>query len=111
MRMNLSARLLNTTQAKQVIATAIACCVLVCLPSCGIFPLRCAEVGAPIPTAYKGGAGTDSFAQLGPAEFFNDPLLTGLLEQALDPVRGNRELLGLNEEIQVAGAEILARQG
>jgi NodT family efflux transporter outer membrane factor (OMF) lipoprotein len=45
---------------------------------------------------------------MGIAEFFNDPMLTNLIDQALG---SNRELLILNEEIQIAQNEILARQG
>ena len=41
-------------------------------------------------------------------EFFNDPMLTRLIQQALV---GNRELKILDEEVQIARNEILSRQG
>ena len=50
----------------------------------------------------------ENSAQLGIEEFFNDPLLTRLIDQAL---AGNRELKILDEEVQIASNEILARQG
>ena len=51
---------------------------------------------------------SENSAQLGIEEFYNDPLLTGLIQQAL---ADNRELKILNEEVQIARNEILSRQG
>jgi NodT family efflux transporter outer membrane factor (OMF) lipoprotein len=50
----------------------------------------------------------ESSAQIGIREFFNDPLLLCLIDQAL---AGNRELKILDEEVQIARNDILARQG
>src|SRR5262245_58290731 len=50
----------------------------------------------------------ESSAQLGIAEFFNDPLLMNLIGEGL---AGNRELMILNEEVEVARNEILGRSG
>jgi outer membrane protein, multidrug efflux system len=50
----------------------------------------------------------ENSSQLGIEEFYNDPLLTGLIHQAL---AGNRELKILDQEVRIAGNEILARQG
>jgi outer membrane protein TolC len=47
-------------------------------------------------------------AQVGVQEFFNDPLLTSLIYQALG---NNLELKILNEDIQIAGNVILGRTG
>lgn len=47
-------------------------------------------------------------AQYGVIEFFNDPMLTELVNQGLG---NNRELLTLNEEVEIARNEILARRG
>ena len=47
---------------------------------------------------------------LGIDEFYTDPLLLCLIHQALSPA-GNRELKILNEEVQIARNEILARSG
>ncbi len=108
MRMNLSVRSLSTRRVEQVFAAAFVCCLLLALPSCAIFPLRQAVIGPPLPTTFNGVASQGSFAQLGIAEFFNDPILTDLISQGL---ASNRELLIMNEEIQIASNEILARQG
>lgn len=50
----------------------------------------------------------ESSAQLGINEFYNDPILTGLIDQALV---SNQELRILNEEVEIASNEILARRG
>jgi NodT family efflux transporter outer membrane factor (OMF) lipoprotein len=51
---------------------------------------------------------SDSSAQLTIEEFFGDPLLIHLIDEAL---ANNRELKILNEEVEIAGNEVLARQG
>src|SRR4051794_2721889 len=107
MPMNRSLGLLNTKRLKRVLARAVACSLLLILPSCGIPYLRKADPGPGLPETFNGVASPDNSAQVGIKEFFNDPLLTCLMGQALD---NNRELRILNEEIQVAGAEVLARQ-
>jgi NodT family efflux transporter outer membrane factor (OMF) lipoprotein len=105
-----------------VLARAITSCLLLVLPSCGIPNLRQAEPGPNLPAAFTGAAGSGpdqppgcngaagpaNSSRLGIAEFFNDPVLTHLIDQAL---AGNRELRILNEEVQIARNEILARQG
>jgi NodT family efflux transporter outer membrane factor (OMF) lipoprotein len=53
-------------------------------------------------------ASPENSAQLGIEEFFNDSTLALLIDQAL---AGNRELRILNEEVQIARNDILARQG
>jgi outer membrane protein TolC len=47
-------------------------------------------------------------SQVGIEEFFNDPTLIGLIDQALV---GNLELRILNEDAQIASNEVLARRG
>ncbi len=47
-------------------------------------------------------------AQLNWMQFFNDPMLVCLIEQALT---GNQELRILNEEIQIANNEVMSRRG
>lgn len=95
-------------QPRQILLRAIVCGFLMILPSCAISPLRHAEMAPPIPGSFNGSTSPESSAQLGIAEFYNDPLLVGVIEEAL---ANNRELKILNEEIQVAKNEILARQG
>jgi outer membrane protein, multidrug efflux system len=105
---NLSVGLLNTKRVKHLLARAVACGMLLVLPSCGIPCLRVAEPGPPLPATFKGATSPDNSSQLWIDEFFHDPVLTHLIEQAL---AGNRELKILNEDIEIAAAQILARQG
>jgi len=100
----------NAKPMKHVIAKVIACGVmLVVLPSCGIPHLRKAEPpGSDLPASFNGATGPENSAQLGIEEFYNDPRLSDLIRQALV---ANRELKVLNEDVQIAGNEILARSG
>jgi multidrug efflux system outer membrane protein len=82
--------------------------MLLVLPSCAISPLRHAQPGPALPGTFQGATSPENSAQLGIAEFFNDAVLTDLIEQGL---LGNRELRILNEEVQIARNEVLARQG
>src|SRR5581483_2779195 len=107
-RMNDSMRSSNPRYVKRVFTSAIVCIMLLVLPSCAIFRLRQAEPGPVLPASFKGATSSENSSQLGIEEFFNDPILTGLIDQALV---GNRELRILNEEVQIARNEILARQG
>jgi NodT family efflux transporter outer membrane factor (OMF) lipoprotein len=120
--MNSAVKFSNTQHKKHVIARAILCSMLLALPACGVPNLRHAEPGPPLPPAFDGATSSEpdqpagligvtsseSSSQLGIDEFFNDPTLTGLIDQAL---AGNRELKVLNEEVQIARNEVLARQG
>ncbi len=107
--MNLSVRFSNAKHMKHVIARAIACSImLLVLPSCGIPPLRHPEPGPGLPADFNGATSSENSSQLGIEEFYNDRMLTSLIEKAL---LGNRELKNLNEEVQIAGNEVLARSG
>ena len=107
--MNQLARFSNAKQMKHVIARAIACSImLLVLPSCGIPPLRHPEPGPGLPPDFNGATSEDNSSQLGIEEFYNDRMLTSLIEKALVD---NRELKALNEEVQIAGNEVLARSG
>ncbi len=107
--MNLSVRFSNAKHMKHVIARAIACSImLLVLPSCGIPPLRHPEPGPGLPESFNGVTSSENSAQLGIEEFYNDPMLTCLINQALV---GNRELKVLNEDVQIASNEVLARSG
>jgi outer membrane protein, multidrug efflux system len=99
----------NARHMKHVIAGAIACSImLLALPSCGIPPLRHPEPGPGLPTDFNRATSSDNSSQLGIEEFYNDRMLTCLIEKAL---LDNRELKNLNEEVQIAGNEVLARSG
>ena len=94
---------------KHVIARAIACSImLLVLPSCGIPPLRHPEPGPGLPADFNGATSPENSSQLGIEEFYNDRMLTCLIEKALVD---NRELKVLNEDVQIAGNEVLARSG
>ncbi|VTS02742.1 membrane protein : Outer membrane protein OS=Singulisphaera acidiphila (strain ATCC BAA-1392 / DSM 18658 / VKM B-2454 / MOB10) GN=Sinac_6898 PE=4 SV=1: OEP: OEP [Gemmata massiliana] len=133
--MNLLVRFPNIKRQKYTIARVIACGALI-LPSCRIPELRQADPGPVLPASFTGAineapsgtvsgtiseaaSGTvsglvgpsispDSSGQLGVEEFYKDRVLTQLIDQALV---NNRELKVLNEEVQVARSEVLARQG
>jgi len=103
----------STTHGKHVLARAIACSLLMLLlSSCTIPNLRQPELGPEVPPAFDGAiSGTNSWensSRLGIDEFFRDSILTRLIDQAM---MGNRELMILDEEVQIARNEILARQG
>ena len=107
--MNLSVRRSDTMRTKRMIARAIACSImLLVLPSCGIPPLRPPEPGPGLPTDFNGAASPENSAQLAIEDFYNDRMLTCLIEKAL---HDNRELKILNEEVQIAGNEVLSRSG
>ena len=111
--MNLSVRFSNAKHMKHVIARAIASITLLVLPSCHIPALHQAEPGPGIPAGFNtsnssGANSSENSAQLGIEEFYNDPMLTRLIQQALV---SNRELKILDQEVQIARNEILARQG
>ena len=107
--MNLSVRFSDAKQMKRVIAIAIACSMLLVLPSC--IPILRRPLPAPeLPEDFRGETTPENTAQVGVEEFYNDPVLLCLLNQAVSP-GGNRELKILNEEVQIARNEILARSG
>ena len=78
-----------STHAPRWVARAITCGVLLLLPACQIPLLRPPSPGAPLPASYNGTATPDNSAQLRIEEFFNDPVLVGLIYQGLG---GNQEL-------------------
>ena len=107
--MKLSVRFSDTKQMKHVVAIAVACSVLF-LPGC-IPNLRNPEPGLNrLPDGFRGTSSPDNSANVNVEEFYTDPMLICLIHQAMSPI-GNRELKILNEEVQVARAEILGRSG
>ena len=102
-------RFSNAKRLKHRACGAIACGImLLLLPSCGIPPLRHWEPGPGLPTDFNGRNSPENSGQLGIEEFYNDRMLTLLIETG--PFE-NRELKILNEEVQIAGNEVLARSG
>jgi multidrug efflux system outer membrane protein len=107
--MKLSVRFSDAKQMKHVVAIAVACSVLF-LPGC-IPNLRNPEPGLNrLPEGFRGTSSPDNSAKVNVEEFYTDPMLICLIHQAMSPI-GNRELKILNEEVQVARAEILGRSG
>ena len=93
------------TEQKKI---TITCSILLVLPSCGIPNLRQADPGPDLPRGFKGATRSENSSQVGIEEFFDDPMLTSLIDQALV---GNRELKILAQDVQIAGNEIPARRG
>ncbi len=107
--MNSSPRLSDAKHMKHVIARAIACgLMLLVLPSCGIPPLRKAEPARGLPESFNGGTSADNSSQLGIDDFYRDPMLACLVHLAL---ASNRELKILEQDVQIANNEVLARSG
>ena len=118
--MNLSVSLSNTKQKKHAIAIAIACSFLLVLPSC-IPNLRHPAPGPNLPESFNlrqadrtrpAGAlkrpARKTQPRSGSKSFSMIRCLLSLIHQALV---GNQELRILDEDIQIASNEILARQG
>ncbi len=105
---------------KNTVATAIACGILLAVPGCMIPKLRpptpadamppsfSAPQGFNMPLTFDGETSTENSAQMGAAEFFNDPQLVSLVDQAL---WGNQQLRILAEDIQIANNEVMRRRG
>src|SRR5262245_4818858 len=106
--MNLLVSLLNTKHTKRAVAIAIACSFLLVLPSCAMPLPRHPTPGPDLPESFNGASSSENSAQVRIEEFFNDPMLTILIDQALV---GNQELRILSEDVQIASNEVLARRG
>jgi len=106
--MNLLMRSSNTKHKKHTLATAIVCSILLVLPGCGIPKLRHPWAARELPETFNGVTSADNSSQVGIEEFFDDPVLTDLIDQGLT---GNQQLKMLGEDIQVANNEILKRRG
>ena len=98
-------RFSDAQRGKRSIARAIVGSgMLLVLSSCSIPNLRGPEAAPETPAGFDTAAGAganngESSAQFGIKEFFNDPLLTALIDQGLS---SNRELKILDEEVQIA---------
>ncbi|MFO0889345.1 MAG: TolC family protein [Isosphaeraceae bacterium] len=107
--MALPARSPNVRHGIHRIARAIACSlILLALPACGIPPTRKAPRAPQLPESFNGAASAENSARLGVEEFYQDPRLLRLIDQA---IATNRELRILNEAVQIASNEILSRSG
>ena len=93
---------------KPTVRLSLFCSLLLLLPSCRIPCLRDAEPGPGLPESFSGRSTLENSTQLTVAEFFNDPVLVNLIDQALV---GNQQLKILAEDIQIANNEVLSRKG
>lgn len=83
---------------------------------CQIPDLRSAQSGSPLPEAFPnatrevadGATGKELTAKLPLEQYYKDPKLTQLIH---DAVGSNLELRSIDEEIQIASNEVLARRG
>ena len=98
----------GTARPMGTIAKVIALGLLLSLSSCSIPALRSGQPGPPIPEDFNGMSSQENSAKLTVEEFYEDPVLTQMVGQAL---AGNQELKQLEEEIQIAANQIRARQG
>ena len=104
-------RLVSCSSASAIktrpLAIAIAVGTLL-LPGCRIPCLQGADPPRPLPPTFNGAATPASSAQLNWCTFFDDPTLVSLVNQSLV---GNQELKILEQHIQIANFEIMARKG
>jgi len=101
-------RFFTCSLQQRAVACACVCGVLLALSGCQIPKLRYAQPAPPLPSDFNGVTSEQNSAQVGIDEFFEDPVLTQLIAQGLS---GNQELKILNQEVQLASAEILSRRG
>ncbi len=103
-----TANSVHARKGKSSLAIAIAGGLLAFLPGCGI-PQLCAPQPGPVtPASFNGATSPDNSAELAPPEFFQDPRLTSLIDQALV---GNQELRILAQDIAIANNEVMRRRG
>ncbi|MEZ6062105.1 MAG: TolC family protein [Planctomycetaceae bacterium] len=106
------ARPANTQQIRSAVFAAVFVCQFLVTPGCRIPGLRGPDPGKQVPESFKVPADEEfdweSSGRIDFHEFFNDPILTGLIDQALVD---NQELRILAQDIQIAGNETFARSG
>ena len=106
--MNLLVRSKTPKIKNHSILTAILCGLLLVSSGCGIPQLRGAFAGRDLPIDFNGQFAPENSSLLGIDEFFEDPVLTNLIDSGLN---GNQELKILAEQIQVANNDVLRRSG
>ena len=100
---------------RRVLSAALAAGLLLTVPACSIPALRRADPGAALPASYKGASNVEerdtsleNSAQLGYREFFSDPAVTELMDQAL---AGNQELKILAQDVRIAYLDVQRQRG
>jgi outer membrane protein, multidrug efflux system len=100
-------------QTKRSVAAAIAAGILLALPGCipalrAPLPAQPMPPGFELPPDFSGTTNSENSAQVPAREFFTDPRLASLIDQAL---AGNLQLKILFEDIAIANNEIMRRRG
>jgi outer membrane protein, multidrug efflux system len=98
----------SAQRTKHAIPTAIICSLLLVLSGCGIPKLRPGKPGPPLPPTFNGNTSAENSACLMSTDFFDDPNLRGLIDQALF---GNQELRIVAQDIAIANNEVMRRRG
>jgi outer membrane protein, multidrug efflux system len=98
----------NTKHKYIAVATAIVFSLLLVLSGCSLPKLRPGASGPVLPEGFNGETASENSSQLGTREFFGDPTLSNLFDQALV---GNQQLRILAEDIRIANNEVLRRRG
>src|SRR4029079_3050034 len=93
---------------KNAVVSAIICSMLLVQPGCGIPKLRKPEPAPCQPDSFNGAVSAENSSFVGTTEFFNDPNLTSLINQALF---GNQQLRILAQDIAIANNEVWRRSG
>jgi len=104
---------MKTKHDKNLVVAAIACGMLLVLPGClpalrSPFPAQPLQQDYSLPPGFIGANGAENSAQVPAREFFTDPNLTSLIDQALV---GNLQLKILFEDIAIANNEVMRRRG
>lgn len=91
-----------------LLSTTIGSGLLLSVPACNLPQLQKPTAGAAMPDSFNGRMDQENSACMDLHQFFNDPLLTGLIDQAMFD---NQELKILAQDIRIANNEVLARSG
>ena len=106
--MNYPVNLPSRWRQKLAIAKAFACGSALVFSGCRIPGVMLADAPPALPVNFNGATTPDSSAQLRVDEFFTDPQLLLLINDAL---AGNQDLKILAQDIRIADTEVLARRG
>lgn len=98
----------HPTAKQSLLATAMACALMLALSGCRIPGLCCPQCGPELPNDFNGVTSAENSAQVGIVEFFDDPMLTRLIVEGLVQ---NQELKIRNQEIQIANNEVMSARG
>ena len=99
----------TTRKCKRLVfSSAVVFFVLLSVPSCKLPQLEKPTAGNAMPDSFNGRVDQDNSACIDLHEFFNDPMLTSLIDQAMFD---NQELKILAQDIRIANNEVLARSG